>query len=87
MCPESYSAFEGALATVCEAIDGVMAVRPIGTPKEKSGSADSRAFVVIRPPGHHCSEVSGKLWRVFELRIQLFGRVNLWALDSSIMSQ
>ncbi len=44
LCAESLSAFEGALGGVCEAVDAVF--KPSG-PK--------RAFVAIRPPGHHCS--------------------------------
>ena len=44
MCPESLNAIQGALGTVCEAVDAVI-----------SKSFD-RAFVAIRPPGHHCGE-------------------------------
>ena len=44
MCPESLNAIEGALGTSCEAVDTVI-----------SKSFD-RAFVAIRPPGHHCGE-------------------------------
>ncbi|KAM7198571.1 Histone deacetylase domain containing protein [Naviculisporaceae sp. PSN 640] len=46
LCPESLSAIEGALGGVFEAVDTVF--QPQG-PK--------RAFVAIRPPGHHCSDV------------------------------
>ncbi|KAJ3556695.1 hypothetical protein NM688_g1881 [Phlebia brevispora] len=51
LCPESVTAFQGGLGTVCEAIDGVVAA-------SDSASASRRAFVVIRPPGHHCGEDS-----------------------------
>ncbi|KAK1834214.1 Arginase/deacetylase [Podospora conica] len=53
LCAESLNAMEGALGGVCEAVDAVF--RPQG-PK--------RAFVAIRPPGHHCSASypSGFCW-------------------------
>lgn len=53
LCAESQDAFEGALGAVCDAIDTVF--RP--------GPTD-RAFVCIRPPGHHCSasDPSGFCW-------------------------
>ncbi|KAI0685400.1 histone deacetylase domain-containing protein [Cytidiella melzeri] len=58
LCPESITAFQGALGTVCEAVDAVMAARPAGFDlmNLKAQSLNSRAFVVVRPPGHHCSE-------------------------------
>ncbi|KAK8079542.1 hypothetical protein PG997_007360 [Apiospora hydei] len=43
LCKESLAAFEGALGAVCEAVDAVL----MGQAK--------RAFVGVRPPGHHCS--------------------------------
>ncbi|KAK7997933.1 hypothetical protein PG989_005973 [Apiospora arundinis] len=43
LCKESLAAFEGALGAVCEAVDAVMT------------SQAKRAFVGVRPPGHHCS--------------------------------
>lgn len=58
VCPGSIDAIQGALGTVCEAVDTVIAntrgiqPTPDGQPKA------SRAFVAIRPPGHHCGEVS-----------------------------
>ncbi|KAK1755838.1 Arginase/deacetylase [Echria macrotheca] len=53
LCAESLEALEGALGGVCDAVDAVF--RPQG-PK--------RAFVAIRPPGHHCSATypSGFCW-------------------------
>ncbi|KMU91386.1 histone deacetylase HosB [Coccidioides immitis H538.4] len=53
LCPESLNAFEGALGGVCEAIDTVF-----------ESDATRRAFVCIRPPGHHCSSnfPSGFCW-------------------------
>jgi len=38
---------EGALGTVCEAVDQICT---------GSVQQDKRAFVAIRPPGHHCGE-------------------------------
>lgn len=53
LCSESLDALEGALGGVCEAVDHVFGP---GTP--------CRAFVNIRPPGHHCSSdyPSGFCW-------------------------
>ena len=53
LCPESLNALEGALGGVCEAVDYVFGPE---TP--------CRAFVNIRPPGHHCSSdyPSGFCW-------------------------
>ncbi|KAK5653908.1 hypothetical protein OQA88_7833 [Cercophora sp. LCS_1] len=53
LCAESLDALEGSLGGVCDAVDAVF--RPQG-PK--------RAFVAIRPPGHHCSASypSGFCW-------------------------
>ncbi|KAK4660909.1 histone deacetylase [Podospora pseudocomata] len=44
LCAETLEALEGALGGVCDAVDAVF--RPQGP---------QRAFVAIRPPGHHCS--------------------------------
>ncbi|KAL2866856.1 histone deacetylase hosB [Aspergillus lucknowensis] len=53
LCSESLDAFEGALGGVCEGIDAVFQPGPT-----------KRAFVCIRPPGHHCSasQPSGFCW-------------------------
>lgn len=53
LCSESLNAFEGALGAVCEAVDAVF-----------SASPHQRAFVAVRPPGHHCSASfpSGFCW-------------------------
>ncbi|EIN12906.1 Arginase/deacetylase [Punctularia strigosozonata HHB-11173 SS5] len=52
LCSESLEAMQGALGTVCEAVDTVIA--------ESSANAAPRtarsAFVAVRPPGHHCGE-------------------------------
>lgn len=53
LCAESLDALEGSLGGLCDAVDAVF--KPQG-PK--------RAFVAIRPPGHHCSASypSGFCW-------------------------
>lgn len=64
VCPESINAFRGALGTVCEAVDAVMRVRdcaPGWTASWPALSLEARAFVVVRPPGHHCSEVASSI--------------------------
>ena len=45
VCPEAIEAIQGALGTVCEAVDRVM-----------QSTNPTNAFVAIRPPGHHCGE-------------------------------
>ncbi|KAF9260902.1 Arginase/deacetylase [Marasmius fiardii PR-910] len=58
LCPESINAIEGALGTVCEAVDAVVGGHlPSATSSPGSNDTNtSRAFVVVRPPGHHCGE-------------------------------
>lgn len=53
LCSGSLSALEGALGGVCEGVDAVFAEK-----------GPKRAFVCIRPPGHHCSAdyPSGFCW-------------------------
>ncbi|PLB50569.1 Arginase/deacetylase [Aspergillus steynii IBT 23096] len=53
LCSESLNAFEGALGGVCEGVDAVL-----------GPGSTTRAFVCIRPPGHHCSSghPSGFCW-------------------------
>ena len=57
LCPESLNAFQGALGGVLDAVDAVFQGTSMGT-------GPSRAFVCIRPPGHHCSadHPSGFCW-------------------------
>lgn len=53
LCSESLEALEGSLGAVCDAVDAVF--------KE---DGPKRAFVAVRPPGHHCSAdyPSGFCW-------------------------
>ncbi|EJD50534.1 Arginase/deacetylase [Auricularia subglabra TFB-10046 SS5] len=62
LCPQSIEAISGAVGTVCEAVDHVIERSKVVGPSETS--ADRRAFVAIRPPGHHCDEAnpSGFCW-------------------------
>ena len=53
VCPESLNAIQGAAATVCEAVDRV--ITSTRTPASQTPPVQ-RAFVAIRPPGHHCGE-------------------------------
>lgn len=54
LCGESLDAMEGAMGAVCDAVDVVM----------DPSTPTNRAFVGIRPPGHHCSasHPSGFCW-------------------------
>ena len=53
LCSQSLDALEGALGGVCEGVDAVF-----------NDYGPNRAFVCIRPPGHHCSAdmPSGFCW-------------------------
>lgn len=53
LCSESLHAFQGSLGGVCEGVDAVF-----------GPDSTNRAFVCIRPPGHHCSagHPSGFCW-------------------------
>ena len=51
VCPESITAMQGAIGTVCEAVDKV-----ILSSRSHVDTPIHRAFVAIRPPGHHCGE-------------------------------
>ncbi|GAM84968.1 hypothetical protein ANO11243_029710 [Dothideomycetidae sp. 11243] len=53
LCAESLEALQGAVGGVCDAVDAVFAE-----------SITKRAFVAVRPPGHHCSAdfPSGFCW-------------------------
>ncbi|KAI9752987.1 MAG: hypothetical protein M1815_000188, partial [Lichina confinis] len=57
LCGQSLEALEGALGAVCDGVDAIFQAKsPSHVPK--------RAFVGIRPPGHHCSAdyPSGFCW-------------------------
>ncbi|KAL0569713.1 histone deacetylase [Marasmius crinis-equi] len=57
LCPESINAIEGALGTVCEAIDTIISEKSPTKPSSEHVTDDvSKAFVAVRPPGHHCGE-------------------------------
>ncbi|KAF9525850.1 histone deacetylase complex protein [Crepidotus variabilis] len=52
LCPSSMNAIEGAVGTVCEAVDKVV----LSNQMEGALPTMKRAFVAVRPPGHHCGE-------------------------------
>ncbi|KAJ7028426.1 Arginase/deacetylase [Mycena alexandri] len=59
LCPESIAAIQGAVGTVCEAVDAVAgSSRPVSANQLPGTLAHpiNHAFVAIRPPGHHCGE-------------------------------
>jgi histone deacetylase HOS3 len=57
VCPDSINAIQGAIGTVCEAVDKVISsVRNEAQTTAPTELPFSRAFVAIRPPGHHCGE-------------------------------
>ncbi|KAI9842794.1 MAG: hypothetical protein M1837_006897 [Sclerophora amabilis] len=57
LCGQSLDALEGSLGAVCDGVDQVFS-------GAKSQDGPRRAFVCIRPPGHHCSSSypSGFCW-------------------------
>ena len=56
VCPESIDAIQGAVGTVCEAVDIVVSSSRGASGASGASSTSRRAFVAIRPPGHHCGE-------------------------------
>lgn len=54
LCSESLNAFQGALGGVADAVDAIF----------DNATKTKRAFVAVRPPGHHCSAdyPSGFCW-------------------------
>jgi histone deacetylase HOS3 len=62
VCSDSFKAIRSAVAAVSEAVDSVMVSRPVvSKPVSKGRVHDTpsvkapRAFVSVRPPGHHCN--------------------------------
>ncbi|KAI0313788.1 Arginase/deacetylase [Amylostereum chailletii] len=51
LSPTSLDAMQGAIGTVCEAVDAV-----VGAAGPSKPPPAPHAFVAIRPPGHHCGE-------------------------------
>lgn len=54
VCPGSLDAIQGALGTVCEAVDAI--ISSTGHDSQSVPATPKRAFCVVRPPGHHCGE-------------------------------
>ena len=57
VCPSSIDAIQGAVGAVCQAVDAVIAsscIKPSDVPIIPP--QPQRAFVAVRPPGHHCGE-------------------------------
>ncbi|KAG1852059.1 histone deacetylase domain-containing protein [Suillus tomentosus] len=54
LCPSSIDAIQGAIGAVCQAVDTVIASTTINPSVVATGP--QRAFVAVRPPGHHCGE-------------------------------
>ncbi|KAG2344392.1 Arginase/deacetylase [Suillus weaverae] len=51
LCPSSIDAVQGAIGAVCQAVDTVIASTCVNPSTDTQ-----RAFVAVRPPGHHCGE-------------------------------
>jgi histone deacetylase HOS3 len=51
VCPSSIDAIQGAIGAVCQAVDTVIA-----STRVNFSTDPQRAFVAVRPPGHHCGE-------------------------------
>lgn len=56
--PRSLDAIQGALGTVCEAVDTVLRPSEMAVETTSGAKSCAQAFVAVRPPGHHCGEVS-----------------------------
>ncbi|KAJ7769062.1 histone deacetylase complex protein [Mycena maculata] len=59
LCPESLTAIQGAVGTVCEAVDAVAGSSQPAVANQLPDTSVhpiNRAFVAVRPPGHHCGE-------------------------------
>ncbi|KAH0828057.1 Arginase/deacetylase [Lanmaoa asiatica] len=56
LCPGSIDAIQGAVGAVCEAVDTSVTATRGPQPRSSGGDSCERAFVAIRPPGHHCGE-------------------------------
>ncbi|KAI0087016.1 histone deacetylase domain-containing protein [Irpex rosettiformis] len=58
LCPTSMDAIQGALATVCEAVDAMVidSRSPTQNPTDGQLKPSRSSFVAVRPPGHHCGE-------------------------------
>jgi histone deacetylase HOS3 len=57
VCPSSVDAIQGAIGAVCQAVDAViMSTRIKPSDVTTIPPQPQRAFVAVRPPGHHCGE-------------------------------
>ncbi|KAI8978747.1 Arginase/deacetylase [Trametes punicea] len=56
LCPGSLDAIQGALGTVCEAVDAVIQGSTQTAASSSHPRQPTQAFVAVRPPGHHCGE-------------------------------